>query len=141
MINVTAKTKGLAAILKKYDKAPEKIKASLSQRYRLIGLKLRRESRKNAKLAPPKDPDRGGLEKSILYRTSGNKIYIYVPDNSLAGKYGWLQHDKIRGRGAGTIRKGKRAGWKFIERAVEDNEDWIIKTLRSGFKVVQRDVA
>ena len=124
---------------KKYSKASSSIGKSLNQKLRLVGIKIQDESRENAKISPPRDPDRGGLEKSIIWRVEGGRCFIFVPDNSLAGKYAWIQH-KHPGRGVGTIIKGKRAGKEFITRAVNDNKKWIRQTLGKSFDVIKRDV-
>ena len=140
MISMEVRLKNHNKIVKKYDKANARISKGISQKLKLVGIKMQRESRKNAKISPTSNKDRGGLEKSILWHVSGNKCYIFVPDNSLAGKYAWLQHDFIEGRGTGTIRKPGDAGWKFIDRAVEENTEWIKKTIGSSFKILERDV-
>lgn len=54
---------------------------------------------------------------------------IFVAANSEAGKYAARIHDKKgidwENRGIGTIAKGPQADDKFIERALEVNEDAI----------------
>ena len=125
-------------LIKKYTGAPRKIGKEINQNLRLVGIKVQRESRLNAKISPTNSPDRGGLEKSILWRVAGGKCFIFVPDNSMAGKYGYRQHYQIEGRGTGTIRKGARAGWQFIDRAVDDNEPWIKRKLGRSFDTIKR---
>ena len=138
MLTVEARMRNTERAIKKMEKAATRLNKGIGQKLKTVGWKIQEESKENAKISPVKDTDRGGLEKSILWRVSGHKLYIYVPDNSLAGKYAWIQHDHP-GRGSGTIRKGKRADKEFITRAVDDNEDWIKKTIGSAFDVITKD--
>lgn len=72
----------------------------------------------------------GSLTKSIEGRSTGELAEVFVPANSLGGRYAHFIEDegprgggKWRKRGIGTERKGARAGDKFMRRAVEENED------------------
>ncbi len=138
MISISAIIRGADRLGKKYSKAQREVNKGINQNLKLVGIKVQKESRLNAKISPTNSPDRGGLEKSILWRVAGGKCFIFVPDNSMAGKYGYRQHYQIEGRGTGTIRKGARAGWKFIDRAVDDNEPWIKRKLGRSFDTIKR---
>lgn len=48
------------------------------------------------------------------------QVDIFVPTNSAGGPYAYYQHSVQEGRGIAT-RKQARRGWKFIERAIDDN--------------------
>ena len=137
MITVSAKLNGAERLQKKYAKASGKLDKSIQGKLQTIGFRGQRESRLNAKISPPSSSDRGALRKSIQWRVDGNRLFIFVPDNSLAGKYAWLQHDKIKGRGEGTIREGSRAGWKFITRWKDKDEVWIKRTLGESFNSIR----
>jgi len=110
-----------------------------------VGRLLRDEAKQNAPRSPTKAEfsrtlkrkavtDRtdffpGGLEQSIEWAVRFGQCFIFVRDNSPAGKYAAKIHDEKgktwRNRGPGTIAKGDRADEKFIERAIEDNADEI----------------
>ena len=138
MLTMEARIKNQDRLEKKYSEASKKLTKGIQRKLKLVGIKVQKESRKNAKISPVGSTDRGGLEKSILWRVQGSKVYIFVPDNGLAGKYAWIQHEHD-GRGTGTIRKGARADKEFIDRAVDDNEPWIKKTIGGSFKILERD--
>ena len=69
----------------------------------------------------------GGLEKSIMLETTPTTARVFVPSNSLAGKYARRIHDEKgvtwQNRGPGTIAKGPQADEKFIERAIRTHEE------------------
>ena len=82
---------------------------------------LKRKQRTARKMYP------GGLEKSIEHTVLFDTCFVFVAENSYAGKYAAKIHDEKgitwRNRGPGTIAKGPRADEKFIERAVFDNQE------------------
>ena len=82
----------------------------------------------------------GGLEKSIERRVEGLNAYVYVASNSPAGKYAARIHDgkgkSWRNRGPGTISKGAKADDKFIERAITDEHQNIIKIIEDEHRKV-----
>lgn len=77
----------------------------------------------------------GGLEKSIERCVEGLDGYVYVAANAPAGKYAARIHDEKgktwRRRGPGTIAKGVNADEKFIERAINDERQNIIKIIEN----------
>lgn len=105
-----------------------------------VGKLVRDEAKINAPRSPTKEEfsatlkrkkvtDRndffpGGLEQSIEYAVHFSQVFIFVRDNSPAGKYAKRIHDEKgrtwRNRGPGTIAKGEQADEKFIERAIRD---------------------
>ena len=130
MLLVSTKLTGFSRIVHKLRQAPKRLDAELKRRLTRVGLYVQKESRRNAKFR------QGGLERSIQYEVVGDDVKIFVPNNSEAGKYAAIQHDKVKGRGPKTVDKGSRAGWKFIERAIDDNKRWIRRELKSSFKVI-----
>ena len=68
-----------------------------------------------------------------MLANDATQVDIFVPTNSPAGKYAAIQHDGIKGRGVGTEAKGPQAGWKYIERAIDDNAGKITSTLERGW--------
>ena len=82
---------------------------------------LKRKQRTARKMYP------GGLEKSIEHAVLFDTCFVFVAENSYAGRYAARIHDEKgitwRNRGPGTIAKGRRADEKFIERAVFDNQE------------------
>ena len=75
--------------------------------------------------------DPGGLERSIRVDRSadGMEATVFVAQNAEAGAYAVRIHDEKNvtwfRRGVGTQAKGARADEKFIERAMEENEQRI----------------
>lgn len=82
----------------------------------------------------------GGLEKSIEKRVEGLNAYVYVASNSPGGKYAARIHDgkgkSWRNRGPGTIAKGAKADDKFIERAITDEHQNIVKIIEDEHRKV-----
>jgi len=85
----------------------------------------------------------GGLEKSIQMEVKPEGACVFVPSNSMAGKYAKVIHD-MKGvrwwrRGLGTQRKGAQADEKFIERALHDKigdvERILTKAMQRGLAV------
>ena len=162
MININARLTNGDKLIKRLFRASTVIDKKTKQQLHQIGLRLKKVGRKYAKLGPTdaqmkmeakrkrkqskkkgtgkSGSDRGGLEKSIRFKVERGRLFLYVPDNSMAGKYAWLQHDKIKGRGPGTRRKGKQAGWKFLERAVDDNEKWILDKIKISVERLGREI-
>lgn len=93
---------------------------------------------KRKKVTDRKDFFPGGLEKSIEYAVHFGQCFIFVRDNSYAGKYARKIHDEKgkswRNRGPGTIAKGNHADEKFIERAMNDNAANIDAILKDEFR-------
>jgi hypothetical protein len=80
-------------------------------------------------------PTEGGdLEDSIKSKVQGDDILIYVPRSSKAGKYAKYRHDEGPRNDVGDKRKGSKAGRKFIERAINDNETKIEDELLKVFR-------
>lgn len=119
MIRFGISVHGIAAIGRRFSRVPRTIGKHVKAELRNVGMLVQREARRNAKFL------RGDLERSIMFHVGENYVDILVPLNTPAGPYAALQHDKIRGRGKKTRQKGGRAGWKFIERAIEDEADQI----------------
>ena len=133
MMDFTAtRIKNIEAMQGKYKRARANMDKGISGKLVKVGLKIQKESSLNAKRLE------GHLEKSIRWRVSGSKVYIFVPNNVLAGKYAKYQHDGTDGRGDGTIEKSTRAGWKYIDRAIDDNNDWILKVVGESVKILKR---
>ena len=69
----------------------------------------------------------GGLEKSIMTEATATEARVFVPSNSLAGRYARRIHDEKgvtwHNRGPGTIAKGPLADEKFIERAITMHDE------------------
>ena len=90
------------------------------RRFRKFG-KARRKPNASSRPMP------GALQNSITMRNTSDRVEIFVPENSPAGKYAIYIHDMKnqiggwRNRGSGTIAKGAQADEKFIERAIHDN--------------------
>jgi hypothetical protein len=102
----------------------------------------KRTARKiSAKLRKPDAKSRpmpGRLTDSIEFQKMLGEVSIYCASNSRAGKYARYIHDggphgsgEWQNRGAGTVRKGARADDKFIERAVNGNDEKIRVILES----------
>lgn len=85
----------------------------------------------------------GGLMRSITFLSNPRHSEIFVALNSEAGKYAIRIHDEKgrswHKRGPGTVAKGPEADDKFIERAVKDNENDILKILQNeAEKAIQK---
>ena len=93
--------------------------------------KTKRNTKNMKKASAFSRPIPGGLERSIEMeaRVSAMEASIYVASNAKAGRYAARIHDEKgvswHNRGIGTIMKGDRADEKFIERALNDNEERI----------------
>jgi len=116
-----------------------KVQKAIDERAKRIGLVVVKRARKYSKISPRGNADRGALQRSIQFKITVQGIKIFVPRNSEAGQYAYLQHEKIKGRGRGTIRKGTKAGWKFITRAIDDESKNIEKQYSGAVKVVASD--
>ena len=98
----------------------------------ILSSTLKRKKRTARKTHP------GGLEKSIDYKVSATgttpSCSVFVASNAFAGKYARRIHDEKgrtwQKRGPGTIAKGARADDKFVERAINDNQDRMLKILQ-----------
>jgi hypothetical protein len=121
------------------------------------GLIARDEARRNAPISPTqslinntrktskrsKTQDRstgrakpGGLERSIKWRAEPDNAVVFVASNSEAGKYALKIHDE-KGiswfkLGPGSVaKKGGRVDDKFIERAINDNQDEFARIIKT----------
>ena len=137
---------GVEALLKSAGAAaPVVIARSLTR----IGQRVKDEAKRNAPRSPTmaqlsatlkrkkrtaRRTTPGGLEKSIEYEVKGGTCSVFVASNSYAGKYAKRIHDEKgrtwQKRGPGTIAKGARADDKFVERAINDNQDRMLKILQ-----------
>ena len=115
------------------DQLPRHINSRvLDPAKRDVGLLVQRTSRR---LAPK---DLGDLENSIDYRVHSRGVTMEVPDNSKAGDYAKIQHDKKHAPGPGTRQKAG-AGWKFIDRAIDKEKPQIIGRFRSRIETARLD--
>ena len=78
----------------------------------------------------------GGLERSHEFLSDAEEIEVFIATNSEAGPYAFRMHE-MRGkewwnRGPGTISKGPKAGDRFIERAIVDQEGNILSMIQSA---------
>jgi hypothetical protein len=77
----------------------------------------------------------GTLQNSIMLLATAKIAEVFVPINSPAGAYAWKIHEEWGKtwfyRGVGTIAKGPQADHKFIERAINDNEQALVSILDS----------
>lgn len=89
-----------------------------------IGLLVQREAVKNA---PYRE---GDLEESINFKVGRGWVDIGVGINTRAGKYARRMHEDIYNPGPGTRSKGSRAGRKYIERAIDENQEKIRDLLK-----------
>lgn len=82
----------------------------------------------------------GGLEKSIESRVEGLNAYVYVAANAPGGKYAAKIHDEKgktwKKRGPGTVAKGAKADEKFISRAINDEQQNIVRILEDEHRKV-----
>jgi len=133
-IAIETRFQGIEKLKRKMANAPRKLTKSLVQQGKEIGLKVVKESQRNAKY---KD---GQLESDITSKVEKKRgevdVKVYVPKNARSGKYAFIQHFENKGRGPGTVARGSRAGWKFISRAIRDLRGWILKHYGKAFKAV-----
>jgi len=112
--------------------APRSPSQSIKNKLRKTTRKVKRNPRATSRPKP------GGLERSIDFSATADDAEIFVAQNGEAGKYAYRIHEegpngsgKWRNPGPGTIVKGARAGDKFIERAITDNQDNFLRIIRS----------
>ena len=78
------------------------------------------------------------LEKLRTFGLAESYVDIYVPRNSVAGKYAGIIHDGKGSswfkRGAGTVAKGKKADDKFITRAISDDKRKIARLIIASIR-------
>ena len=121
----------------------ESVKRWLEKNRRLLEKNIEKQRHKIGKLIvdrakdySPKDT--GQLEDAITYRVLSNgDIEIYVPKNSKAGKYAKIMHDTRYTLGRRSITKGSKVGREFIKRAINDQDDKILKELERAFKGIK----
>jgi hypothetical protein len=109
---------------------------SPSQKIKTAMRKTTRKVKRNDRATSRPKP--GGLERSIDFSVTSETAEIFVARNGEAGKYAYRIHEegpngsgKWRNPGPGTIAKGARAGDKFIERAITDNQDNFLRIIKS----------
>ncbi len=77
----------------------------------------------------------GGLERSVSMTHGSDNAEVFIATNSEAGKYAFRMHEQKgiswHERGPGTIQKGGRADDKFIERAINENQDEFAKIIKT----------
>ena len=96
---------------------------------------IKRKPRRKARATP------GGLEDSIEFEMTREGGVIFVAANSDAGQYAYRIHNEKGktwwNRGPGTRAKGPQADDKFIDRAVEANQDLIQQLMEDEIKKVR----
>ncbi|MCK5020255.1 MAG: hypothetical protein KAS32_24665 [Candidatus Peribacteraceae bacterium] len=137
-INIRIIARGFDRASRKMNGAASKLDSEFDKKSRNIGFRVSKTAKKYAKRGTRPG---GDLERSIIFRVGKGFVRILVPDNSKAGRYAKIQHDKRftgpnKGRGPGTRRKGAKADWKFITRAIRDEKPFITRQYKSGFKVL-----
>lgn len=84
----------------------------------------------------------GALMRSIRCTIYNRMARFYVLRNSEAGAYARRIHDDKGktwfNRGIGTIAKGPQADEKFIERAIDDNLDYVLHRFDEAIKRIIR---
>jgi hypothetical protein len=87
----------------------------------------------------------GTLQNSIMLLATASIAEVFVPINSPAGAYAWKMHEEKgktwKNRGVGTIAKGPKADEKFIERAINDNEQALVSILDSEIDKLRRKLS
>jgi len=77
----------------------------------------------------------GGLIRAISTKSGPDNAEVFVATNSEAGKYAFRIHEEKgiswHERGPGTIQRGARADDKFIERAINDNQDEFARIIKT----------
>ena len=119
MIDFRVEVTGIRAIGRRFDRATTIVDKNTKAELQNVGFLVQREARRNAKFL------RGDLERSITFIVGDDYVDCLVPLNSPAGPYAMRQHDVLKGRGKKTRAKGARAGWKYIERAIIDEQEQI----------------
>lgn len=155
-MSLTIVTTQIDRVGKVFDDLVKKgISDRLDGTFRKIGLVIRGESIERAPISPTKtqyeatlqdfttlrdDFNPGGLERSIMSHHGNDFAEIFVAKNAEAGEYAEKIHDQKGklwlNRGPGTEAKGESSDHKFIQRAIDENEDGIEEMLVVGIENV-----